>query len=588
MPPIDPVLLAAHAMQTSPGVYALLVGSGVSSAAGIPTGWAITLDLVRRVAALEDVTEPGDAEAWHRERFGTEPEYSNLLDTLGATNAERQAIIRAYIEPTEEERSDGLKVPTAAHHAIGQLAVSGHVKIILTTNFDRLIEDALTKAGVDYDTIASVDALAGARPIGQAPCVVVKLHGDYRDARILNTDTELAAYAPEFDRLLDRVLDEYGLIICGWSATWDPALRAAIVRQPNRRYTAWWAKHGNLTTEAREVAEARSATVIDIGDADSFLTELSGKVAALVDFGRPHPLTVASAVAELKRYLTDPASRIRLRDLLVGEANRVHDAITDQHFPTGPMPTSEGMQERVARYEAISETLVAMLAVAGAWSTEPDVLREAVERVANSSDTWAGYDVTLALRRYPALLCFYAAGLAAAYADRWDMVRAIAIGGRFHDRYDTDISLAPALNVWDVLGSGQKAAWLPETGHTPETDHVFTQLRDPLRDTIPDDARYAANFDRFQYVMGLVVTDTKVQFTGYRATVGRIGRDPKYTFNPDQTGNRYANQIEAEITTDGNDWPPLRAGLFSGNSARLQAAVVGYREVVDWATTTWW
>jgi len=91
--------------------------------------------------------------------------------------------------------------------------------VIVATNFDRLIEDALTAAGVDFDVIASVDALAALGRSVRRKCVVVKLHGDYRDARILNTAAELGAYMPEFDVLLDRVLDEYGLIVCGWSAT---------------------------------------------------------------------------------------------------------------------------------------------------------------------------------------------------------------------------------------------------------------------------------------------------------------------------------------------------------------------------------
>ena len=43
---IEPELKLAIALHSSPGVYALLLGSGLSSAAGIPTGWQITLDLI--------------------------------------------------------------------------------------------------------------------------------------------------------------------------------------------------------------------------------------------------------------------------------------------------------------------------------------------------------------------------------------------------------------------------------------------------------------------------------------------------------------------------------------------------------------
>jgi len=63
----------------------LLVGPGISRAAEIPTGWDITLDLVRRVAVTEGVTEPTDWHAWHVERFGVEPGYLALLDALSSS-----------------------------------------------------------------------------------------------------------------------------------------------------------------------------------------------------------------------------------------------------------------------------------------------------------------------------------------------------------------------------------------------------------------------------------------------------------------------------------------------------------------------
>ena len=47
---LTPAVMPATAMQAQPGVYAVMLGSGVSTGAGIPTGWGIANDLVRRVA----------------------------------------------------------------------------------------------------------------------------------------------------------------------------------------------------------------------------------------------------------------------------------------------------------------------------------------------------------------------------------------------------------------------------------------------------------------------------------------------------------------------------------------------------------
>jgi hypothetical protein len=51
---IDPTTALAFSLfENNKGVYALLVGSELSSAAHIPTGWEITLDLVRRAGLLQ-------------------------------------------------------------------------------------------------------------------------------------------------------------------------------------------------------------------------------------------------------------------------------------------------------------------------------------------------------------------------------------------------------------------------------------------------------------------------------------------------------------------------------------------------------
>ena len=241
---LDPINSLSFSVQSNKGVYAVLLGSGVSRAAGIPTGWEITLELVRKVAALQgEVCEP-DPASWYVGKTGRQPDYSELLDLVARTPAERQQLLREYWEPTEAEREDSLKLPTKAHHAIAGLVKDGYVRVIITTNFDRLTELALQEVGVQPAVLSTAGHILGAVPLTHAPCTVIKVHGDYLDTRMLNTPAELAAYPAELNALLDRVFDEYGLIVCGWSAEWDVALRAAISRAPARRYNTYWASRG--------------------------------------------------------------------------------------------------------------------------------------------------------------------------------------------------------------------------------------------------------------------------------------------------------------------------------------------------------
>ncbi|BDO05165.1 SIR2 family protein [Klebsiella quasipneumoniae] len=167
---------------------------------------------------------------------GTEPNYSSLLEDIATSPDERRSILHSYIEPSEEDRTEGKKTPTQAHRAIAKLVSTGHIRVIITTNFDRLMENALRDEGIEPTVVSTLDSLQGAEPLIHSKCYILKIHGDYKDARILNTDSELEHYPEEFNKLLDRIIDEHGMIICGWSGEWDHALRAAFTRSPSRRY----------------------------------------------------------------------------------------------------------------------------------------------------------------------------------------------------------------------------------------------------------------------------------------------------------------------------------------------------------------
>src|ERR1051325_5268752 len=287
---IEPIVSLAFSMHANKGVYAVLLGSGVSRSAGIPTGWEVVKDLINKVAQLHQEEATPHPETWYRAKFNEEPNYSRLLDALAKTPPERNQILRGYFEADEEERGQGIKVPTQAHHAIAGLVSSGHIRVIVTTNFDRLMERALEAVGINPSVIDSPDKIEGAMPLTHAPCTVIKLNGDYMDIRIKNTPEELAAYDERMNKVLDRVLDEYGLIVCGWSADYDVALDAAISRCPSRRFTTYWAYKDRVGEAAKRLVDLRRAEKVQIESADAFFQELAEKVAALEEYARPHPI----------------------------------------------------------------------------------------------------------------------------------------------------------------------------------------------------------------------------------------------------------------------------------------------------------
>ena len=363
----DPVTQAAFSLHENKGVFALMLGSGVSRAAEIPTGWEITIDLVRRVAEAEGVEEQADWAKWYVETEGKEPDYSDLLAKLATTQAERRAVLHSYIEPTDDDREEGRKLPTNAHKAIARLVRSGHIRVIVTTNFDRLIENALREEGIEPTVVSSLDALKGAEPLAHTACYVFKVHGDYKDTRILNTEEELDGYPFEFDVLLDRIFDEYGLLTCGWSGEWDQALRNAITRAPNRRYPMFWASRGDLKGKAKDLSDLRGGITVPITDADTFFVDLAERVMTLEKSRQQNPVGIDMLLNRAKRYLAKPEHRIQFSDLLNAEVSRIIEVLESEDMSAGKPWSPEEFKRRVREYESVSEGFVKICGLTGIW-----------------------------------------------------------------------------------------------------------------------------------------------------------------------------------------------------------------------------
>ena len=358
---------------------------------------------------------------WYKDKFGVSPDYSDLLGQLAKTPSERQQLLRQYWEPNDEEREENKKTPTVAHRALASLASRGFIRILVTTNFDRLMESALADAGVNATVLSSADQVHGALPLVHTQCCVFKVNGDYLDARIRNTEIELDQYPQEFDQLLDRILDDFGIVVCGWSGEWDGALRRAIYRAPSRRFSTYWAARGKLSDEAKGLIQHRDASVVSIDDADSFFRTLEQAVISIEEFAKPHPLSTEAAVGALKRYIPEPRHRIRLADLVGDAVDRVLELTSEEHFPVqnGPQITNETVTSRIRKYDSVCSTLLAMAAVGGAWAEDEHymVWRDALERLGTQPAS-GGMALWLEIQRYPATLLLYALGVGAVAKER--------------------------------------------------------------------------------------------------------------------------------------------------------------------------
>lgn len=583
---LDPILSLSIAMQSDPGVYALLVGSGLSRSAGIPTGWEVVLDLIRKIALLMDEDCEPQPDKWYRGKFGKEPDYSQLLDELAKSPAERQQLLRSYFEPTPTELEEGFKGPTQVHHAIADLVKRGYIKVIVTPNFDRLIEKALEGAGVAATVISSADHVLGVRPLAHCACTVVKVHGDYLDTRIKNTPSELAEYDEHLNRLLDQIFDEYGLLVVGWSAVWDTALRAAIERSPNHRFTTFWGAKGEPEEQAAGLISRRRATVVRIQGADELFQALSEKVNSLEQIKGPHPLSAPVAVATLKRYLAEERYRIRARDLVFEETRKLVAECDPERFPAeAAKATHDEIVARMKEYEALTETLLALF-ITGGYDGGPayeSIWTDSLSVVADRKRVMGGIAAYVNLQDYPALLLAYGCGIGAVAAKRYGNLASTLFRSRRQNfSLQTDEPLVVALDSNEIIypDAAQHAVNPGQRNYTPVNDYLFRTLREPFKDTLPRDVSFEQCFNRFEYLWTLIRLDVKADLK-YSSSPWFVGR---YLWNDRKLYDYKETELQRlyeEMDQGGESWAGLKAGLFGGSLERLATARKKFDEARD-------
>ena len=161
--------------------------------------------------------------------------------------------------------------------------------------------------------------------------------------------------------------------------------------------------------------------MVPIEGANDFFGTLAEKVEALGRYDRSHPQSAELAVSSLKRYLAESRHRIALHDLVMGETDRVREIISGEQFHMREEYNLENLIDRVNRYESALEVLAAPF-VHGCYRGKEEhrpVWETSLQRIANAREENSGSTAWLNLLHYPALLLFYAGGIAAVAGEKF-------------------------------------------------------------------------------------------------------------------------------------------------------------------------
>lgn len=547
---IEPSLAMAISMHAKPGVYALLLGSGISRPAGIPTGWDVVLDLIGKLSNPPGSIPVKDRSKWYEEEYGKEPEYSALLHAIAKQPAERTDLLNKYFEPVPDFANPEQGKPTKAHKAIAKLVSKGFIRVIVSTNFDRLMESALRAEGVEPVVISRSSEILTVPPLQHNRCTLIKVHGDYKHTDLKNSPDELSVYEPEWEPFLERIFTEYGLIICGWSGLCDDALRSILMRKDplrsSRLYSTYWCSMGEIKSEGGEVITVRRAQEVRISNADFLFEQLEETISALEDLSANGQSITANVVRQrVKNYLFDATAGAKFHDFVLTEMTKIL-----KNLPPWETMRKANPEQRKTIDDTM-ENAWTLMSTASYWSTFGKLRSTECGDVWTKVGKmfWANSDYSESL--YPLASLLYCAGIGAVSVRNFDIVNQIK-------------------SVLNLEHLGAALVWLQNGERGLRNSFLSKELQVTLRpfysDTIPDSFDFVAAFNEFDYLLSLAIcahfNEVEDGISGRHVPLGQ-----GYIWS------KVAPQVQQNFLDQRESYPAL---TFVGNYQQFQLAKKRY------------
>lgn len=344
------------------------LGAGASAGAGIPTAWDMIWEFKRLIYCSEQQISRTRCANLADDRLRRR--IQDFFDSKGPDTYPPEDDPREYevyfqkAWPSEADRRAYIESAIAqGRESFGQLCLAAmlrcdRVRIVWTTNFDHLLEDACATAFRTTRTLTSTNldnpqVAVSAVTEGRWP-VLIKLHGDFRSDRLKNIKPELASQDAQLRQMISTSSLTNGLVVAGYSGR-DPSVMSALsdaladgkgfprgLFWLNRRESEVLPQVASLLKEAH--AKKIQAAVVEIENFDELMADLIAADVKIDDESRKLVLPRRTHLTNLSvptgnggfpvirtnglRITSFPAT-CRLIDCTIGGTKEVREALTN-------------------------------------------------------------------------------------------------------------------------------------------------------------------------------------------------------------------------------------------------------------------
>jgi protein O-mannosyl-transferase len=291
-----------HSMQDRQ--FAFILGAGASFTSGIPTGHQLAqrwLAQIHRRECMDETTledwlaaDPPDLKGVSHTEAGTH--YSRIFERRFRND--REAGYAAL-----ETAMEG-KQPSLGYSLLAEIIQHTRHKIVITTNFDNLVADALAMHAHQSPLVVAHESLAGfVRPQLRRP-LVAKIHRDLFFSP-KNDTSGVSTMEEPWTQALKKVFQYFTPIVVGYGGN-DGSLMGMLNNLmpgdiPGRMI--WCCRAGStLPATAEEVLKKHNGIRTDIPGFDEFMLQLAAKLVPDFDIAELASRTAKLGEERAKQY----------------------------------------------------------------------------------------------------------------------------------------------------------------------------------------------------------------------------------------------------------------------------------------------
>lgn len=302
------------------------LGAGSSASAGIPTAWNMIWDFKRTLFSSEQRVPISHVENLNDERvrLRIQSYLDNRGDCPSLDSPDAYSFYFEQVYPNAGDRQSYVEdlirkgTPSYGHTVLASLLYMGRSNIVWTTNFDRVLEDALrpfldSSRDVVVSDLDRPDFASDALRKHTYP-LYVKLHGDFQSRKLKNITDELQSQDATLRRSLIHACKTGGLAVVGFSGR-DESIMDAFEEAidngqgyPDGLY--WFSKSGEPTFDrVTELIEKAASLGIEayLIESETF-DELMGDLLILED-KKDWPEKVNGQIDSHRRWRSDAPMR---------------------------------------------------------------------------------------------------------------------------------------------------------------------------------------------------------------------------------------------------------------------------------------